>query len=62
MIFKIYLFLAVLDLHCYLGFSLVVESWGDFLSCGGLVIAVASLASVHGLSLGHVDFRSSGGT
>ena len=56
-----YLFLAVLGLHCCLGFSLVVESWGYFSSCSGLVITVASLASEHGLYLGRVDFSGSGG-
>ena len=45
-----------------LGLSFVVASWGYSSSCGGLVTAVASLASGHGLSLGHADFSSSGGT
>lgn len=42
--FLVVCFLAALDLHCYLGFSLV---WGS----GGLLIAVASLLEC-GLYLG----------
>ena len=57
----IYLFLAVLGLHCYSGFSLVVES-GSRSYCPvavqGLLTAVASLVE-HGLQkLWLLDFRS----
>ena len=40
----IYLFMAVLGLCCYVGFSLGVESWSYSLGCAG------SVAVVHGLS------------
>ena len=40
----IYLFIAVLGLCCYAGFSLGVESWSYSLGCAG------SVAVVHGLS------------
>ena len=38
--FYLFYFLAVLDLHCWMGFSLVVVR--------GLLIAVASLVAEHG--------------
>ena len=45
-----YLFLAVLDLCCYAGFSLVVESRGySLVAVHELLIAVASLVVEHGL-------------
>ena len=45
-----YVFLAVLGLHCCEGFSVVVASGGYFLVvvCG-LLIEVASLVAEHGL-------------
>ena len=44
----IYLFLAVLDLHCHPGFSLVVENRGHSpVVEQGLLIAVASLVAEH---------------
>ena len=53
----IYLFLAVLHLHCCVDFSLVVASGGySLLAMYGLLIAVASL--VRAKSLGHVGFHS----
>ena len=46
----IYLFLAVLDLRCYAGFSLVVESRGcSPVAVYELLIAVACLVVAHGL-------------
>ena len=46
-----YLFLAMLGLHCCVGFSLVVASGGYSLVAGhGLRIAVASLVVAHRLS------------
>ena len=41
----IYLFLSILDLHCWVGFCLVAESRGYSL----LRFAVASLVAEHGL-------------
>ena len=44
------LFLAVLDLRCGAGFSLVVASGGHFpIAVHELLIAVASLVAQHGL-------------
>ena len=49
-ILLICLFLAVLGLHCYTGFSLVVASGGYSLDAlEGHLLAVASLAVEHGL-------------
>ena len=46
----IYLFLAILGLHCFVVFSLVAASRGYSLAVvHGLLIAVASLAAEHGL-------------
>jgi len=46
----IYLFWAVLGLHCCMGFSLVAASRGYLLIAGwGVLIAVASLVAGHGL-------------
>ena len=46
-----FLFLAVLDLHCYAGFSLVVGSRGYFsVAVLSLLIVVASLVAERGLS------------
>ena len=46
----VYLFLAVLGLHCSAGFSLVVASGGySLVAVCGLLIAVASLIAEHGL-------------
>ena len=46
----IYLFLAILGLHCFVVFSLVAASSGYSLAVvHGLLIAVASLAAEHGL-------------
>ena len=46
----IYLFLAVLGLHCCVGFSLIVASGGHSLATvHRLLIAVASLVVEHGL-------------
>ena len=46
----IYLFLSVLDLHCYMGFSLVMESGGySLVAVHVLLIAVASLVAEHRL-------------
>ena len=47
--FLIYLFLAVLGLHCSEGFSLVVERWGYSPVVHRLLSAVASLVGKHGL-------------
>ena len=45
-----YLFLAVLDLCCYAGFSLVVESRGySLVAVHGFLIAVTSLVAEHRL-------------
>ena len=46
----IYLFLAVLDVRCYTGFSVVVESRGySLVAALGLLIVVASLVAEHRL-------------
>ena len=45
----IYLYLAVLGLCCYMGFSLAVESGDYFLVLCRLLIGVASLFAEHGL-------------
>lgn len=46
----IYLFLAVLDLHCCVGFSLaVVSGLYSLVAARGLLIAVASRVVEHGL-------------
>ena len=46
----IYLFLAVLGLHCYMSFSLAVETGGySLVVVHWLLIAVASLAAEHRL-------------
>ena len=46
----IYLFLAVLDVRCYTGFSVVVESRGySLVAVLGLLIVVASLVTEHRL-------------
>ena len=45
----IYLFLAVLDLHCYAGFSLVSVSRGYSLVECGLLSVVSSLVAEHRL-------------
>ena len=51
--FCIYLFLAALDLHCILGFSLVVENRGySLVVVCWLLIAVASLVAEHELCMG----------
>ena len=53
----IYLFLTVLDPHCCVGFSLVVESRGySLLVVRGLLIEVASLV----VELGSVGFSTCG--
>ena len=45
-----YLFLAVLGLHCCVGFSLVVANWGcTLVVVCRLLIAVASLAAEYRL-------------
>ena len=42
--------MAVLDLHCFLGFSLVMSSGGYYLvELQGLLIAMTSLGLEHGL-------------
>ena len=47
---SLYLFMAVLSLHCCAGFSLVAVSWGCSLAAeSGLLIAMASLAVERGL-------------
>ena len=47
---SIYLFMAVLSLHCCAGFFPVVVNWGCPLAAeSGLLIALASLAVVRGL-------------
>ena len=47
---SLYLFMAVLSLHCCVGFSLVAVSWGCSLAAeSGLLIAMASLAVERGL-------------
>ena len=44
------LFLALLDLHCYMGFSLVVASRGHSpAEVRGLLVVVASLVAEYGL-------------
>ena len=44
----IYLFLVTVGLHCCLGFSRVVESWGySLVSVCGLLVAVACLVVEH---------------
>ena len=54
------LFLAVLGIHCCMGFSLVVKSRSYSLVVEhGLLIVVASLVAEHGLSR-HVGFSSYG--
>ena len=46
----VYLFLSVLDLHCYVGFSLVMEGGGySLVAVRVLLIAVASLFAEHRL-------------
>ena len=45
----LYLFLAVLDLHCYAGFSLVSVSRGYSLVECGLLSVVSSLVAEHRL-------------
>ena len=46
----IYLFLAVLGLHCCIGFCLVAATGGSSLAAvHGLLVAVASLVAEHGL-------------
>ena len=45
----IYLFLAVLGLCCYKGFSLVEHRGAARVAVTGLLIAVVSLAAEHGL-------------
>ena len=48
--FLIYLFLAVLGLHCYVwAFSSCGEQGLLFVAMRGLLIAVASLVAEHGL-------------
>ena len=45
----IHLFLAMLGLHCFAGFSLVATSWGyPLVVVCGLLIAVVSLVVEHG--------------
>ena len=46
--FVFYLFLAILGLHCCVGFSLVAASGTTLCSVQGLLIAVASLVAKHG--------------
>ena len=49
-LFIYYFFLAVLGLHCYAGFSLVIESRGySRVAVSGLLSAVASLLVERGL-------------
>ena len=45
----IYLFLVVLDLCCYMAFSLAAVSWGLLLVAVHKLIAVAALVVEHGL-------------
>ena len=45
----IYLFLAVLVLHCYADFSLVVVSGATLVVVSVLLIAATSLVAEHGL-------------
>ena len=53
----IYLFLAVLDVRCYTGFSVVVESRGySLVAVLGLLIVVASRCGAQALELS--GFRS----
>ena len=66
MILFIYLFLAVLGLHCRVGFSVVVMSRGySLVEVHRLLIAVASLVGVHrpnscGVPHGHVEYSQTG--
>ena len=54
----IYLFLAMLGLHCCSGFSLVVASGGyPLVAVLRLLIAVAFLVAEHGHVLGHVGLQ-----
>ena len=48
-IFIIYLLLALLGLHCYVGFSLVVESEGYSVAVLGPLLVVAALVLEHRL-------------
>ena len=51
--FFIFLFLAVLGLHCYMGFSLVASGGGYSLAVvASLLTAVASLDAEHRLEAG----------
>ena len=50
LIFFLYLFLALLRLHCYMGFSLIVASRGYFLvALHRLLIEAASVFAEHRL-------------
>ena len=48
-LFEVYLFLAMLGLCCYVGFSLAAASRGHSLVARGLLTAAASLVVEHGL-------------
>ena len=54
---NIYLFLAMLGLHCCTGFSLVVESWGDS-SLGAQTSHCSGFSCSGAQVLGHEGFGS----
>ena len=58
-LFIYYLFLAVLGLHCYAGFSLVIESRG-YSSCSEWASQGSGFSSCGAWALRHVDFSRCG--